>query len=92
MAVLLLGNVKMMNFTFLSDTPGSSSVGSISPEFLTETDRVLASKAATLDDPYNPAINVPWLKLASVEGQGTYAKSIFRINTFQGQPPSSASI
>ncbi|OWZ26638.1 hypothetical protein C356_06875 [Cryptococcus neoformans c45] len=70
------------------DTPGSISAGSISPEFVTDTDRVLVSKTATLDDPYNAAINVPWLKLVGVEGQGTYAKSVFRINTFQGQPPS----
>ncbi|KIR40052.1 hypothetical protein I307_04848 [Cryptococcus deuterogattii 99/473] len=62
------------------------------PEFVTDTDRVLVSKAATLDDPYNAAINVPWLKLVAVESQGTYAKSVFRINTFQGQPPSSVSI
>nr|KIR44154.1 hypothetical protein I312_06643 [Cryptococcus bacillisporus CA1280] len=71
------------------DMPGSTSAGSISPEFVTDTDRVLVSKAATLDDPYNAAINVPWLELVAVESQGTYAKCVFRTNTFQGQPPSS---
>lgn len=81
-----------MVFSSLGDMPGSTSAGSISPEFVTDTDRVLVSKAATLDDPYNAAINVPWLKLVAVESQGTYAKCVFRINTFQGQPPSSVSI
>ncbi|KIR52204.1 hypothetical protein I315_05154 [Cryptococcus gattii Ru294] len=71
------------------DTPGSTSAGSISPELVTDTDRVLVSKVTTLDDPYNAAINVPWLKLVAVGSQGTYAKSVFRINTFQGKPPSS---
>lgn len=81
-----------MVFSSLSDMPGSTSAGSISPEFVTDTDRVLVSKAATLDDPYNAAINVPWLELVAVESQGTYAKCVFRTNTFQGQPPSSVSI
>lgn len=48
-----------MVFASLSDTPGSTSAGSISPEFVTDTDRVLVSKAATLDDPYNAAIMSP---------------------------------
>ncbi|WWC59912.1 uncharacterized protein I303_102474 [Kwoniella dejecticola CBS 10117] len=70
-------------------TPGSATPGAISPEFATTADKVVVSKVAAAADPTDSAVNVPWLQLAAVEGQGTLSKSVFRLNTFNGQPPSS---
>ncbi|WVQ77795.1 hypothetical protein IAR50_007485 [Cryptococcus sp. DSM 104548] len=69
------------------DTPGSNAT-SISPLFVGSTDQVLGSKTASFNDPTDTATNVPWLQLTAVDGQGTLAKSVYRIYTVNGQPPS----
>ncbi|WWC87564.1 uncharacterized protein L201_002454 [Kwoniella dendrophila CBS 6074] len=73
------------------DTPGSSTAGSISPKFYTSigTENVIVKKINGVNDPINPSINVPWLQLGALENQGTLSKSVFRLNTYKGQPPSS---
>ncbi|WVQ83500.1 hypothetical protein IAT38_005641 [Cryptococcus sp. DSM 104549] len=73
------------------DTPNTNVTGSISPEFVANNDRVLVSKVAAFNDPTDPTNNVPWLQLAAVEGQGTLAKSVYRLGTYKGQPPTSCS-
>ncbi|WVN90516.1 uncharacterized protein L203_105752 [Cryptococcus depauperatus CBS 7841] len=73
------------------NTPGSTTAGAISPEFVGSNDKVVVSKINALSDPKNPADNVPWLQLAALNGQGTLSKSVFRLNTIKGQPPSSCS-
>ncbi|OCF58363.1 hypothetical protein L486_04396 [Kwoniella mangroviensis CBS 10435] len=72
-------------------TPGSSTPGAISPEFSTATDKVILSKVASANAPTDPTTNVPWLQLAALDGQGTLSRSVFRLNTFKGQPPTSCS-
>ncbi|ODN72848.1 hypothetical protein L202_08277 [Cryptococcus amylolentus CBS 6039] len=70
------------------DTPGSNTTGAISPLFVGSTDQVLVSKTATSNDLTDPSVNVPWLQLTAVEGQGTLAKSVYRLDTVNGQAPS----
>lgn len=38
-----------------------------------------------------PATDVASLQLSAVAGQGTFAKSVFRLDTASGQPPASVS-
>ncbi|WVW79694.1 hypothetical protein I302_101664 [Kwoniella bestiolae CBS 10118] len=70
-------------------TPGSTTKGAISPEFSTGSDHVILSKIAGVNAPSDSTTNVPWLQLGALEGQGTLSKSVFRTNTFKGQPPTS---
>ncbi|TYJ52394.1 hypothetical protein B9479_007012 [Cryptococcus floricola] len=70
------------------DTPGSNTTGAISPLFVGSTDQVLVSKTAASNDVTDPSVNVPWLQLAAVEGQGTLAKGVYRLDTVNGQAPS----
>ncbi|KAK8861282.1 hypothetical protein IAR55_002101 [Kwoniella newhampshirensis] len=46
-------------------------------------------KVASVNDPSRPSLNVPWLQLAGIDGQGTLAKSVYRLDTVGGQPPDS---
>jgi len=71
------------------DTPGSTT-GSISPEFVGAMDKVVGTKNASLAAP-EPAADVTWLMLDAIDGQGTLAKTVFRVHTYGGQPPSSVS-
>lgn len=50
---------------------------------------VMAAVAEKVDAPQNPASNVPWLRLSATSG--SLAKSIYRLGTDEGQPPSSVS-
>nr|XP_019012364.1 uncharacterized protein I206_03211 [Kwoniella pini CBS 10737]OCF51145.1 hypothetical protein I206_03211 [Kwoniella pini CBS 10737] len=70
-------------------TPGSETRGAISPEFATNADKVIVSKVAAFNDPSNSSVNVPWLQLSALKDQGSLAKSVFRLNTVNGQPPAS---
>ncbi|KAJ7491627.1 hypothetical protein B0H11DRAFT_2228796 [Mycena galericulata] len=63
------------------------SAGVLSPEWdFTTTGRgyVIATKVDTL-----AAVNVAWLELDAIPGDGTLAPEIFRIDTVNGQPPTS---
>ncbi|WVQ85920.1 hypothetical protein IAT38_008088 [Cryptococcus sp. DSM 104549] len=71
------------------NTPGSTTAGAISPEFVGASDKVVLSKVTAQDAPTDPATNVPWLQLKAIDGQGTLSKSVYRINTVKGQPPTS---
>jgi Protein of unknown function (DUF3455) len=48
---------------------------------------VIGKANATLPDPYDPKVDVPWVKLDRVAG--SIADEIFRIDTVGGQPPAS---
>jgi hypothetical protein len=50
---------------------------------------VLAAKAGDITAPTASATNVDWLMLNSV--QGSLATQVFRIDTVNGQPPTSVS-
>jgi len=50
---------------------------------------VVTAKTAGIPAPHNPTINVDWLELAAIPGQGDLAKHVFRIFTVGGQPPAS---
>ena len=69
-----------------SDTPGSTTIGAISPEFVGSTDKVVTAKTASVNAT-DSAVDIPWLQLTAIPGQGTLAKSVFRIDTVKGQPP-----
>ncbi|WRT65390.1 uncharacterized protein IL334_002333 [Kwoniella shivajii] len=70
-------------------TPGSATPGAISPQFSTSSNKVILSRVAGTNDLTDPASNVQWLQLAALAGQGTLAKSVYRLNTMKGQPPTS---
>lgn len=57
--------------------------------FASKTEHVLAKRVNGIAAATDPAVNVPWLSLAAVEG--SLAKSVFRLSTVNGQPPSSVS-
>lgn len=48
---------------------------------------VRASRSGSIPSPNNPAVNVAWLQLAAVDG--ALAKTVYRLNTAGGQPPTS---
>ncbi|KAF8205293.1 hypothetical protein K438DRAFT_1757278 [Mycena galopus ATCC 62051] len=48
---------------------------------------ILAAKAGDITAPINPTVNVDWLMLNNVEG--SLASKVYRIDTVNGQPPSS---
>ncbi|KAJ7770957.1 hypothetical protein B0H14DRAFT_3096056 [Mycena olivaceomarginata] len=50
---------------------------------------VIGTKVGDILAPTNPATNIDWLQLARVEGD--LASQIFRIDTVNGQPPTSVS-
>lgn len=60
---------------------------SASPGFFAANDKVVASRVKNVKAIVDPAHNVDWLQLVAVTGQGTLAKSVFRIDTAGGQPP-----
>lgn len=64
----------------------------LSPKFARTTSNayVIAQKAGTLNSPQNATIDVPWLELNGTEG--TLAKTVFRLETVNGQPPSSCTV
>ncbi|CAD6581913.1 MAG: hypothetical protein TREMPRED_003133 [Tremellales sp. Tagirdzhanova-0007] len=72
------------------DTPGSTTIGAISPEFVGSTDKVVTAKTASVNAT-DSAVDIPWLQLTAIPGQGTLAKSVFRIDTVKGQPPKNCS-
>ncbi|OCF42517.1 hypothetical protein I317_03633 [Kwoniella heveanensis CBS 569] len=78
-----------INHLFVA-TPNSATPG-ISPEFALSSgsDQIIVSKLGASPAPSDPGVNVPWLQLTAIEGQGTLAKSVFRVDTVNGQPPSS---
>ncbi|WVF66734.1 hypothetical protein IAT40_001476 [Kwoniella sp. CBS 6097] len=80
-----------INHLFVA-TPNAATPG-ISPEFALSSgsDKIIVSKLSNSTAPSNPTTNVPWLHLGAIQGQGTLAKSVFRVNTVNGQPPSSCS-
>ena len=53
---------------------------------------VIATKIGDIPSPFRPSVNIDWLELKGISGQGTLAKFAFRILTSGGQPPLSASI
>ncbi|WVQ94347.1 hypothetical protein IAU59_001426 [Kwoniella sp. CBS 9459] len=78
-----------INHLFVA-TPNSAAPG-ISPEFALSngSDKIIVSKLANTPAPTDPSANVPWLQLGAIAGQGSLAKSVFRVHTVGGQPPSS---
>lgn len=75
-----------------SPTPGSTTAGAISPGFFSRKDSKKAVLArvgsANASDPVN---DVAWLQLGALPGQDTLAKTVLRVYTAGGQPPSSVS-
>jgi hypothetical protein len=69
-----------------SNTPGAMS--GISPAFATATDQVVLKRDSGVDAK-DPAVDVPYLKLVALEGQGTLAQTVYRLDTVGGQPPQS---
>ncbi|KAK4690048.1 hypothetical protein P7C73_g74, partial [Tremellales sp. Uapishka_1] len=67
----------------------TTSTGTLSPEFATASDHVIASKTASLASPNSTATDVAWLQLTAIAGQGTLAQSVYRLETVNGQPPTS---
>ncbi|KNG91658.1 malate dehydrogenase [Aspergillus nomiae NRRL 13137] len=49
------------------------------------SDWVASKRAASSDAPDRSTVNVPWLKLTSVSGNGI--KEVYRLHTVGGQPP-----
>lgn len=53
---------------------------------------VVGARQGDLPDPNgDPAVNIDWLQLSAVSGQGELATTIFRIQTRGGQPPTTVS-
>ncbi|KAK1920846.1 hypothetical protein DB88DRAFT_513589 [Papiliotrema laurentii] len=69
-------------------TPDSAS--GISPVFASSTDRIVAKRDASVPAA-NASVNVPYVKLIAIDGQGTLAETVFRLDTANGQPPSTCS-
>jgi len=69
-----------------SSTPGASS--GISPVFATVSDRVVLKRDAGVDAA-DPTMNVAYLKLIALQGQGNLAQTVYRLDTAGGQPPQS---
>jgi len=71
---------------FFIDLPGATAA---SPGFFSASNHVVGAKVGDVKSPINSTRDVDWLDLAAVANQGTLAKSVFRINTAGGQPPTS---
>lgn len=58
--------------------------------FASKTDKIIVKRDSGVDA-VNATVNVPYLKLTGLADQGTLAKSVYRLDTAGGQPPSSVS-
>lgn len=70
------------------NTPNATS--GVSAEFASATDHTVFSKTGSLNAS-DAITDVPWLELTAIAGQGTLAKTAFRLDTVGGQPPASVS-
>lgn len=66
----------------------SATSAGISPVFASSTEKVVLKRDSGVDA-VDPKTNVAYLKLVAVDG--TLAKTVFRLDTAGGQPPSSVS-
>ncbi|GFZ42886.1 hypothetical protein JCM24511_00604 [Saitozyma sp. JCM 24511] len=71
---------------FFVNTPNATS--GVSAEFASATDHTVFSKTGSLNAS-DAITDVPWLELTAIAGQGTLAKTAFRLDTVGGQPPAS---
>ncbi|KAF8157703.1 hypothetical protein K438DRAFT_1620560 [Mycena galopus ATCC 62051] len=89
----LVGAPNLLGYHYFVTSPSGTG---LSPKWdFTSTGRfagnssafVIGAKTGDLAAPTNPAVNVDWLQLANAEG--SLASEIFRIDTVNGQPPTS---
>lgn len=78
----------MFELTFLRTTPGNSST--ISPKFETNYASVVAASVGNVAAP-NATRDVAYLELRSISKTSNLADTIFRLDTYGGQPPTSVS-